>query len=78
MAVMRTTKRRIAAGMAAAAAIGALTVLPAHAAPAEGTVLNAGAAEAVPGSYIVTLNKTAGFTASSARGEDLISGYGGQ
>ncbi|AUA16465.1 S8 family peptidase [Streptomyces malaysiensis] len=78
MAVMRTTKRRIAAGIAAAAAIGALTVLPAHAAPAEGTVLNAGAAEAVPGSYIVTLNKTAGFTASSARGEDLISGYGGQ
>ncbi|MGW4075673.1 S8 family peptidase [Streptomyces asiaticus] len=78
MAVMRTTKRRIAAGIAAAAAIGAATVLPAHAAPAEGTVLNAGAAEAVPGSYIVTLKKTADFKASSARGKDLISGYGGE
>ncbi|MBL1111201.1 S8 family peptidase [Streptomyces sp. 110] len=78
MAVMRTTKRRIAAGIVTAAAIGAATVLPAHAAPAEATVLNTGAAEAVPGSYIVTLKKTAGFKASSTRGKDLISGYGGE
>ncbi|MEV6129089.1 hypothetical protein AB0M05_19990 [Streptomyces violaceusniger] len=33
MAVMRTTRRRIAAGIAAAAAIGAATVLPAQTAP---------------------------------------------
>ncbi|MGO4758416.1 protease inhibitor I9 family protein, partial [Streptomyces sp. 2MCAF27] len=77
---MRTTKRRIAAAIATAAAaacIGAGTTLPAHAAPAEDTVLHAGAADAVPGSYIVTLKKSAGLKAASARGKEVISGYGG-
>ncbi|MFC9220696.1 S8 family peptidase [Streptomyces hygroscopicus] len=81
MAVMRTTKRRIAAAIAAAAAaacVGAGTALPAHAAPAEGTVLHAGAADAIPGSYIVTLKKTAGLKAASAQGKDLVTGYGGE
>lgn len=81
MAVMRTTKRRIAAAIAAAAAaacVGAGTALPAHAAPAEGTVLHAGAADAVPGSYIVALKKTAGLKAASAQGKDLVTGYGGE
>ncbi|WAP59837.1 S8 family peptidase [Streptomyces sp. S465] len=81
MAVMRTTKRRIAAAIAAAAAavcVGAGTALPAHAAPAEGTVLHAGAADAIPGSYIITLKKTSGLKATSGEGKDLVSGYGGE
>jgi subtilisin family serine protease len=81
MAVMRTTtKRRLAAMIAATAAAAALgfgSALPAHAAPAQGTILHAGSADAVPGSYIVTLKKTAGFTSTSATGKSLISGYGG-
>ena len=81
MAVMRTTtKRRLAAMIAATAAAAALgfgSALPAHAAPAQGTILHAGSADAVPGSYIVTLKKTAGFTSTSATGKSLIAGYGG-
>lgn len=81
MAVMRTTtKRRLAAMIAATAAAAALgfgSALPAHAAPAQGTILHAGSADAVPGSYIVTLKKTAGFKSTSSQGKALIAGYGG-
>ncbi|MFE2290920.1 S8 family peptidase [Streptomyces sp. NPDC059452] len=81
MAAVRTTKRRIAGAIAAATTL-ALAVgaaLPAQAAPQpQGRVLQAGAAEAVPGSYIVTLKKTAGFSASAAQGKKLIAGYGGE
>ncbi|CAO0836745.1 hypothetical protein SMICM17S_09443 [Streptomyces microflavus] len=77
MAAVRTTKRRIAGSIAAATtlalAVGAGASLPAQAAPApEGRVLQAGAEGAVPGSYIVTLKATAGFTASATQGTKLI------
>ncbi|MFH8692225.1 S8 family peptidase [Streptomyces anulatus] len=83
MAAVRTTKRRIAGAIAAATtlalAVGTGAALPAQAAPApEGRVLHAGAAEAIPGSYIVTLKETAGFRASAAQGKKLIAGYGGR
>ncbi|MGN2361308.1 S8 family peptidase [Streptomyces luridiscabiei] len=83
MAAVRTTKRRIAGSIAAATtlalAVGAGASLPAQAAPApEGRVLQAGAEGAVPGSYIVTLKETAGFTASATQGRKLIAGYGGR
>jgi subtilisin family serine protease len=81
MAVARTMKRRIAAAMATTAAVatavGTLSALPAQAAPAQGTVLGANSAEAVPGSYIVTLKKDVGFKATASRGKSLISEYGG-
>ncbi|MFE0190396.1 S8 family peptidase [Streptomyces sp. NPDC058989] len=75
----RSTTLRIATALAAttaAAALGALA-FPAHAAPAEGTVVGAGAPDAVPGSYIVTLKRSAGLKAASADGRGLISEYGG-
>lgn len=83
MTAVRTTKRRIAGAIAAATtlalAVGAGAALPAQAAPApEGRVLHAGAAGAIPGSYIVTLKETAGFRASAAQGKQLIAGYGGR
>ncbi|MEW2066464.1 S8 family peptidase [Streptomyces sp. NPDC007346] len=83
MAAVRTTKRRIAGAIAAATtlalAVGAGAALPAQAAPApEGRILHAGAVEAVPGSYIVTLKEAAGFSASATQGKKLIAGYGGQ
>lgn len=83
MTAVRTTKRRIAGAIAAATtlalAVGAGAALPAQAAPApEGRVLHAGAAGAIPGSYIVTLKETAGFRASAAQGRKLIAGYGGR
>ncbi|MFE4449607.1 S8 family peptidase [Streptomyces sp. NPDC056796] len=81
MAAVRNTKRRIATAIAAATtvalAVGAGAALPAQAAQPEGRVLHAGAAEAVPGSYIVTLEPTAGFKASAARGKQLIADHGG-
>ncbi|MFF8957943.1 S8 family peptidase [Streptomyces sp. NPDC014894] len=81
MAAVRNTKRRIAAAIATATtvalAVGALA-LPAQAAQPEGRILHAGAAEAVPGSYIVTLKQSAGIKASTAQGKQLITGYGGQ
>ncbi|WP_030622913.1 S8 family peptidase [Streptomyces sclerotialus] len=88
MAVMRTTtgifgripaRLRIATAVTAASAavtLGAVA-LPAHAAPAEGTVVGAGAENAVKGSYIVTLKKSAGVKAASADGRRLISAHGG-
>ncbi|MER5178053.1 S8 family peptidase [Streptomyces sp. NPDC002896] len=81
MAQQRSKKRiRIAAAISVATAatlIGGVTALPAQAAPAEGTVLAAGSPEAIPGSYIVTLKKSAGLKAASATGKGLISKYGG-
>jgi len=78
MAQLRSTKIRItaAASVAAAALLGAVTALPAQAAPAEGRVLATGSPTAVKDSYIVTLKKGA-FKASSAEGKSLIKGYGG-
>ncbi|SCE24972.1 S8 family peptidase [Streptomyces sp. OspMP-M43] len=83
MTAARTTRRRIAGAVAAATtlalAVGAGAALPAQAAPApEGRVLHAGAAGAIPGSYIVTLKETAGLRASAAQGKKLIAGYGGR
>ncbi|MFK0292229.1 S8 family peptidase [Streptomyces sp. NPDC090442] len=75
----RSTTLRIAAATAAVAAattLGALS-LPAQAAPAQGAVVGAGAAEAVHGSYLVTLKPSAGLKSASADGRGLISSYGG-
>lgn len=79
MAQLRSKKIRIAAitSVATAALLGGFTALPAQAAPAEGTVLAAGAATAIKGSYIVTLKKGAGFKAASSAGKGLINEYGG-
>ncbi|MFE4698536.1 S8 family peptidase [Streptomyces sp. NPDC056738] len=81
MAAVRTMKRRISAVIAttaaAATAVGALSALPAEAAPAEGTVLGAHSPDAVPGSYIVTLKKNVGFKATAPRGKSLVAEYGG-
>ncbi|MFD6279222.1 S8 family peptidase [Streptomyces sp. NPDC060209] len=81
MAAVRNTRNRIAAAIAAATtvalAVGAGAALPAQAAEPEGRVLHAGAAEAVPGSYIVTLKQTSGFKASADRGKRLIADHGG-
>ncbi|MGW3152087.1 S8 family peptidase [Streptomyces sp. NPDC001177] len=82
MAATRRLKARIAALLAATAAaatvVGTLAAIPAQAAPAEGVVLEANSAAAVPGSYIVTLKSDAGFKASAAEGKNLISEYGGK
>ncbi|REK85058.1 S8 family peptidase [Streptomyces inhibens] len=75
----RSATRRIATALAAttaAAALGALS-FPAHAAPVEGTVVGAGAPDAVHGSYLVTLKHGAGLKAASADGRSVISAYGG-
>ncbi|MEV4969403.1 S8 family peptidase [Streptomyces scopuliridis] len=79
MAVLRTTKTRIAAAITAAAAAAAMTALavPAQAAPAVGTVVGADAKDAVQGSYIVTLKKSAGLKSASAAGRSVVSEYGG-
>ncbi|MFD5028908.1 S8 family peptidase [Streptomyces sp. NPDC058220] len=73
------TTTRIAAAITAAAAAAALGAVsfPAQAAPAVGTVIGAGAENAVQGSYIVTLKKTAGLKAASAPGRSVVSEYGG-
>ncbi|RVU25163.1 S8 family peptidase [Streptomyces antnestii] len=71
---------RVAAAVSVAAAAtlaGTLAALPAQAAPAEGKVVAAGSPDAVKGSYLVTLKKTAGFKSASADGKGLISEYGG-
>ncbi|MEV6754195.1 S8 family peptidase [Streptomyces sp. NPDC051214] len=80
MAMLRSKKTVIAAAISTATAatlFGAATALPAQAAPAEGTVIGAGSADAVKGSYIVTLKKSSGFKAASTQGKGLISEYGG-
>ncbi|MGH4030805.1 S8 family peptidase [Actinomycetota bacterium Odt1-20B] len=78
MAVLRSKKTLIAAAVSTAALVGALSALPAQAAPATGTVAGAGSADAVPGSYIVTLKKSEGVKAASSQGKDLIAGHGGK
>ncbi|QEV17260.1 S8 family peptidase [Streptomyces alboniger] len=79
MAMLRSKKTVIAAAIstAAVAVLGTVTALPAQAAPAEGTVIAAGSADAVKGSYIVTLKKSSGLKAATSRGKGLISEYGG-
>ncbi|MCD7441816.1 S8 family peptidase [Streptomyces lincolnensis] len=79
MAQLRSKKLRIAAitSLASAALVGGLTALPAHAAPAEGTVLAAGSPTAIKDSYIVTLKKSVDFKAASTEGRSLIKEYGG-
>ncbi|GGV48002.1 hypothetical protein GCM10010277_40960 [Streptomyces longisporoflavus] len=80
MAMLRSKKTVIAAAISTATAatlLGAVTALPAQAAPTEGTVIGAGSADAVQGSYIVTLKKDSGLKATSAKGKGLISEYGG-
>ncbi|MGV9880356.1 S8 family peptidase [Streptomyces sp. NPDC003006] len=79
MAMLRSKKTVIAAAIstAAAAVLGAVTALPAQAAPTEGTVIAAGSADAVKGSYIVTLKKSSGLKAATSQGKGLISEYGG-
>ncbi|WP_030778932.1 S8 family peptidase [Streptomyces sp. NRRL S-920] len=79
MAMLRSKKTVIAAAIstAAVAVLGTVTALPAQAAPAEGTVIAAGSADAVKGSYIVTLKNSSGLKAATSRGKGLISEYGG-
>ncbi|MFI9209409.1 S8 family peptidase [Streptomyces sp. NPDC053253] len=80
MALPQHTKARLALTVSAATAaalLGTFAAVPAQAAPAEGVVLAAGSADAVPGSYIVTLKQGAGFKAASVKGRTLIAGYGG-
>ncbi|MBQ0826396.1 S8 family peptidase [Streptomyces tagetis] len=79
MARLRSKRFRLGtlAGAAVLALGGGLTALPAHAAPAEGTVLAAGSPTAVKDSYIVTLRTDAGLKASSTAGQDLVERYGG-
>ncbi|MFF4751214.1 S8 family peptidase [Streptomyces sp. NPDC002514] len=79
MAQLRSRKFRLATltGVAATALVGALTALPAHAAPATGTVLAANSPDAVDGSYIVTLKTGTGIKAASSTGKDLVEEYGG-
>ncbi|MBD0843351.1 MULTISPECIES: S8 family peptidase [unclassified Streptomyces] len=80
MAVMRPTRRRLAAISATATAVltaGLVSALPAGAAPAagDGRVQYAGAANAVADSYIVTLKPEAA-RAASAEGRALARKYG--
>ncbi|WP_066951600.1 S8 family peptidase [Streptomyces lushanensis] len=79
MARMRTTRTRIAAAVTATAAAAALAAVsaPAQAAPTVGTVIGAGSADAVQGSYIVTLKETAGLKSASAAGRSVVAEYGG-
>ncbi|MFJ4716965.1 S8 family peptidase [Streptomyces sp. NPDC088785] len=82
MALSKALVTAAASTAAAVGLLGSLTALPAQAAaPATGTVLSAGAAGAVDGSYLVTLKKPAqspaGLTAASADGKSLISEHGG-
>ncbi|MFG3039394.1 S8 family peptidase [Streptomyces sp. NPDC048330] len=81
MALPKSTTTRLAvtaSAATAAALLGTFAAVPAQAAPAEGVVLAAGSADAIPGSYIVTLKQGAGFKAASAKGRQLIAGYGGR
>ncbi|MFJ6572874.1 S8 family peptidase [Streptomyces sp. NPDC091292] len=81
MAHQRTsTKTRLAVAISVATAaglLGTVTALPAQAAPAEGTVLAAGSPDAIAGSYLVTLKKSAGLRAATPEAKGLISKYGG-
>ncbi|WP_267243204.1 S8 family peptidase [Streptomyces sp. PR69] len=77
---VRTSRRRLAAASAIAAAaltLGAASALPATAAEQtpEGVIENAGAPGAVAGSYIVTLDESAA-DAESKKGRSLAAAYG--
>lgn len=80
MSAVRSMKQRIAVAIATSLAVAsaAFAAVPAQAAPAEGVVLAANSAEAVPGSYLVTLKPGAGLTATGLPGKALISKYGGK
>ncbi|MFC8825139.1 S8 family peptidase [Streptomyces sp. NPDC057137] len=80
MAVTHGTRLRIVAvfSAAVAAATLGLTVSPAQAAPAEGRVIGAGAADAVKDSYIVILSESSGPKSASAAGRRLIARHGGE
>lgn len=78
----RSNRRRISVSIAAAiaaGAVGAAIALPAHAATpsAEGTIVGASSADAVKGSYIVTL-KQGQMTAGSADAKSLMGKYDGK
>ncbi|NBM15870.1 S8 family peptidase [Streptomyces sp. GC420] len=79
MAVMRTSRRRLAGASAiavAALALGTLSALPAAAADGPlGVIQNAGAEGTIAGSYIVTLDEDAA-RAGSAEGKALAKQYG--
>ncbi|MEW2459006.1 S8 family peptidase [Streptomyces albus] len=82
---MAVTRNKVALGISAAvaaAAIGAVTALPASAAPearATGTVVGANSSHAVKGSYIVTMKKSAVSTKSAAaKGKSVIAEHGGK
>ncbi|MBA0050104.1 S8 family peptidase [Streptomyces sp. AJS327] len=77
---MAVTRKKLAVGISAAAAAVALSAvaLPANAAPspAEGTVVGANSANAVKGSYIVTMKKSE-VKAASAEGKSVVKEHGG-
>lgn len=73
----KATRSAALIAVAAATVLGAVTAIPADAAPAEGTVIGAGAPDAVQGSYIVTLDRAAGLRSASDAGRSLIADYGG-
>ncbi|MFD3930293.1 S8 family serine peptidase [Streptomyces sp. NPDC058614] len=76
MAVMRHTRRRLAAIASAALVLGVVSALPANAAPERvGQIQYAGAANAVADSYIVTLKADAA-KAGSTEGKALAKEYG--
>ncbi|MEU5900800.1 MULTISPECIES: S8 family peptidase [Streptomyces] len=78
MAMLRSKKTVIAAAISTAAAVlGAVTALPAQATPAEGRVIAAGSADAIKGSYLVTLKESSGLKAATSEGKGLIAEYGG-
>lgn len=82
MAVMRHTRRRLAgisATAVAALALGVVSALPATAQPGQagGTIENAGAPGAIPGSYIVSLDEDAAKAGSKA-GKALAEKYGAE
>ncbi|MFI6337076.1 S8 family peptidase [Streptomyces sp. NPDC050535] len=76
MAVMRTTRRRLAGMASAALVLGIVSALPANAAPERvGQIQYAGAANAVADSYLVTLRADAAKS-GSAEGRALAKEYG--
>jgi subtilisin family serine protease len=79
MAPLRKFRIAAVSGLAAAALMGGLASLPAHAAPAEGKVLAADSPTAIKDSYIVTLKSgSTGLKASSTAGKNLVKKYGGK
>ncbi|MFL6142373.1 MAG: S8 family peptidase [Labedaea sp.] len=71
----RTYRRFVTIGFAAAAAVAVAVAVPAM---AEGQVLGAGAANAVPGSYIVVFNDGIQGTGVAAAASSTAAKYGGQ